>query len=139
MRVWILTAAAVLALMGSAAAQQPKEGKKPQQASGSGGGNPHAGKPNSDILRAYFKGYNRDNLPPGLAKKDRLPPGIRKQLVRDGTLPPGLDRDVQPLPKDVDSWLTRVDDGYRRGYVDGVVIEWNVKTLRIRSVVDLSF
>jgi hypothetical protein len=33
-----------------------------------------------------------------LAKRDRLPPGLERQLVVNGTLPPGLEKD-QPPPR----------------------------------------
>src|SRR3972149_345043 len=29
-------------------------------------------------------------MPPGLAKRDELPPGLQMQIVKNGTLPPGL-------------------------------------------------
>src|SRR5215470_14934501 len=46
-----------------------------------------------DYHRQEIHGWyseNASHLPPGLAKRDRLPPGLEKQLVRNGTLPPGL-------------------------------------------------
>ncbi len=39
---------------------------------------------------------DRSGLPPGLAKKDRLPPDLERHLERNGTLPPGLQKRVQP-------------------------------------------
>ena len=42
-----------------------------------------------EAIRGWYS-ENANHLPPGLAKKDRLPPGLEKQLVRNGTLPPGL-------------------------------------------------
>jgi hypothetical protein len=46
------------------------------------------------------KGKNKkQGLPPGLAKKGTLPPGLYNQLVANGELPPGLQRD--PLPADL--------------------------------------
>jgi hypothetical protein len=41
------------------------------------------------------------SLPPGLAKRDELPPGLAKQLVRNGTLPPGLRNKYRPCPRDL--------------------------------------
>src|SRR4030095_16261332 len=40
---------------------------------------------------------DRAGLPPGLAKKDHLPPGLERQLQRNGTLRPGMEKRVQPL------------------------------------------
>ena len=45
----------------------------------------------------------KSGLPPGLAKRDRLPPGLQKQLERNGSLPPGLDR--RALPADLEDRL----------------------------------
>jgi len=64
----------------------------------------------------YYKDHDREsargwydehqnNLPPGLAKKDRLPSGLEKQLVRRGTLPPGIQKRLQPVPVDLERRL----------------------------------
>lgn len=42
-------------------------------------------------------------VPKGLAKRDRLPPGLEKQIVRNGTLPPGLTS--RPLPDELERFL----------------------------------
>jgi hypothetical protein len=61
--------------------------------------------------RGYYHGHEKevhdwysghgDHLPPGLAKKDRLPPGLERQLVVRGTLPPGLQKRIQPCPPEL--------------------------------------
>lgn len=66
----------------------------------------------SDSDRMLIRRYYREHLPPGLAKREHLPPGLRKQLVRHGTLPPGLDG--QYLPLDLDRHLSRLPSGYVR-------------------------
>src|SRR5690348_12089128 len=46
-----------------------------------------------DHDRDQLRGWYRDHyshLPPGFAKRDRLPLGLERQLVVNGTLPPGL-------------------------------------------------
>jgi len=48
-------------------------------------------------IRSWYSG-SENHLPPGLAKKDRLPPGLEKQLVRNGTLTPGLQKGLYPAP-----------------------------------------
>ena len=53
-----------------------------------------------DALVSWYKGH-RNNLPPGLAKRDELPPGLERQLVRNGTLPPGLRGKYRPCPPDL--------------------------------------
>lgn len=50
--------------------------------------------------RGWYNAHER-NLPPGLAKKDRLPPGLERQLVRNGTLPPGLQKRIRPCPPEL--------------------------------------
>lgn len=56
------------------------------------------------IIRACFADHASD-LPPGLAKRDELPPGLERQMERNGTLPPGLQKRVQPLPQVCESQL----------------------------------
>jgi hypothetical protein len=53
----------------------------------------------------------KSGLPPGLAKRDRLPPGLQKQLDRNGSLPPGLDR--RALPADLENRLPDRADSER--------------------------
>lgn len=48
---------------------------------------------------------NENHLPPGLAKKDQLSPGLEKQLVRRGTLPPGLQKRIYPCPEELERRL----------------------------------
>ncbi len=50
-------------------------------------------------FQSWYLGH-QSNLPPGLAKKDRLPPGLERQLRVRGTLPPGLEDRVHPLPEE---------------------------------------
>jgi hypothetical protein len=70
-------------------------------------------------IRSYFYA-NRDNLPPGLAKRDGdLPPGLERHLRRDGTLPPGLQRRVEPFPWELDRRLPRLPEGYSRVFIAG--------------------
>jgi hypothetical protein len=42
--------------------------------------------------------YQREGLPPGLAKRQSLPPGLQKQLRERGHLPPGLEKHLVLLP-----------------------------------------
>ena len=65
---------------------------------------------------------DRSNLPPGLAKKDRLPPGLERQLRRNGTLPPGLQKRVQPLPQMCTDRLPRLPRDWSRVVLSGRII-----------------
>jgi len=65
---------------------------------------------------------DRAGLPPGLAKKDRLPLGLERQLQRNGTLPPGLQKRVQPLPGSCAARLPRLPRDWARVVLSGRII-----------------
>ena len=55
----------------------------------------------------------RNNLPPGLAKRNgNLPPGLQKHLYRTGHLPPGLEKRYYSRPQHFRTW-DRDRIGYR--------------------------
>lgn len=49
----------------------------------------------------------------------RLPPGLQKKYARTGTLPPGWQKKMEPLPVAVERGLADLPRGYRRGVIDG--------------------
>src|SRR5438477_12896411 len=57
---------------------------------------------------------NRENLPPGLAKRESLPPGLEKQSQRNGTLPPGLQKRLQSLPEACERQLSPLSGDLER-------------------------
>jgi hypothetical protein len=57
-----------------------------------------------DEIRGWYASNYR-HLPPGLAKKDRLPPGLERQLVVRGSFTPELQREVYPVPVDLERRL----------------------------------
>ena len=64
-----------------------------------------------------IRDYSRAGLPPGLAKREQLPPGLRKQIREKGTLPPGLQQRLVPVPSD---WSNLPPIGqYERRYFAG--------------------
>lgn len=65
---------------------------------------------------------DRSSLPPGLAKRDRLPPGLERQLRRNGTLPPGLQQRVQPVPAVCTARLPRLPRDWSRVVLSGRII-----------------
>lgn len=87
-------------------------------------------------IERYFVRYQGE-LPPGLAKREALPPGLQEVLVRNGELPPGLEGEIQPLPRQLEVRLTALDVSLKRGYVDGKVITWNRKSRRVVDVIEL--
>lgn len=84
------------------------------------------------LIREWFRsGYNRRDLPPGLARRRALPPGLAKQIEKNGVLPPGLDRRFEPLPRDLEDRLPRLDAGFERVILGGDVLLIEMSTSRI--------
>lgn len=52
--------------------------------------------------KGHGKGKKKKGLPPGLAKQNKLPPGIAKQLERGAILPADLEKEMQPLPRELE-------------------------------------
>ena len=50
-------------------------------------------------------GKGKKKLPPGLAKQGKLPPGIRKQIERGAILSPDVEKEAQPLPRELEARL----------------------------------
>jgi hypothetical protein len=78
------------------------------------------------IIREYYEPQSRS-----------LPPGIAKKYYRTGHLPPGWAKKMQPLPVAVERQLVVLPRGYRRGYVDGVVVVYAPSTQLVVDVVAL--
>lgn len=66
-----------------------------------------------------------------------LPPGLRKKYARTGTLPPGWQKRVQPLPVAVVEQLPPPPLNCERGYVDGYAVVYDRRTRVILDTVDL--
>jgi hypothetical protein len=66
-----------------------------------------------------------------------LPPGLRKKYARTGTLPPGWQKRVQPLPGVLIEQLPPPPPNCDRGYVDGYAVVYNRTTRVILDTVDL--
>ena len=87
------------------------------------------------LIHEYFDNpKNLEGLPPGLAKKEGLPPGLAKQLKRNGSLPPGLEKRIQPLPQELEVKLPRRPDGHKRIILAGAVILIDEKIGKILDV-----
>ncbi len=66
-------------------------------------------------IRAWFSNKkNLKGLPPGLAKRERLPAGLERQLEKNGSLPPGLQKRVHSFPLDLERLLPGVPEGVIR-------------------------
>ena len=86
-----------------------------------------------DILRGWY-GDHKNNLPPGLAKRDRLPPGLESQLRERGTLPPGLQKKVMPLPVDLERRLPPPPSGCSRVVIGGNIVLMDTKTSYVHAI-----
>jgi ABC-type Zn2+ transport system substrate-binding protein/surface adhesin len=64
-----------------------------------------------------------------------LPPGLQKKVYRNGHLPPGWEKRMQPLPVAVERQLVPLPGGYRRGYVDGYAVVYSPNTQIVIDVV----
>lgn len=83
----------------------------------------------NDWYRAHYS-----NLPPGLAKRDRLPPGLERQLVVNGTLPPGLRKKMQPCPNELEVMLPPPPPNYAHVFVGGNLVLVNRVSFQIADV-----
>lgn len=85
-----------------------------------------------DIRGWYHAHY--ENLPPGLAKRDRLPPGLQRQLIVNGTLPPGLRRKMQPCPRELEVMLPPPPPNYVHVFIGGNLVLYNRANFQIADV-----
>ena len=85
-----------------------------------------------DIRGWYRTHYN--HLPPGLAKRDRLPPGLERQLIVNGTLPPGLRGRMQPCPHELEVMLPPPPPNYVHVFVGGNLVLYNRASFQIADV-----
>ncbi len=85
-----------------------------------------------DIHDWYRTHYS--HLPPGLAKRDRLPPGLERQLIVNGTLPPGLRGRMQPCPHELEVMLPPPEPGYRHVFIGGNLVLVNRVSFQVADV-----
>lgn len=57
-----------------------------------------------------------------------LPPGLQKKVARGGQLPPGWQKKFEPFPVELERRLPPLQDGYRRGVIDGHAVIYNSRT-----------
>ena len=107
---------------------------------GKGHENGHGHDRYSDHDRDAARGWYRDHyshLPPGLAKHDRLPPGLERQLVVRGTLPPGLQKKMQPCPRELEVMLPPPPPNYAHVVIGGNLVLVNRVNFQIADVLHL--
>lgn len=89
-----------------------------------------------DTARDWYRTHH-SHLPPGLAKRDRLSPGLERQLVVNGTLPPGLRRRMQPCPRELEVMLPPPPPNYAHVVIGGNVVLMNRVSFQVADVVHL--
>jgi hypothetical protein len=87
-------------------------------------------------LRDWYRAHY-DHLPPGLTKRDHLPPGLERQLAVNGTLPPGLQKKIQPCPRELEAILPPPPPNYVHVVIGGNLVMYNRATLQIGDVLRL--
>src|SRR3954468_6277708 len=91
-------------------------------------------------IHGWYRAHYRQ-LPPGLAKRDRLPPGLERQLIVNGTLPPGLRSRMQPCPQELEVMLPPPPPNFVHVVIGGNLVMYNRATFQIGDVlrVDAAF
>lgn len=76
----------------------------------------------SRIVREFV---TRDAVPPGLTRREALPPGLSEQLRETGSLPPGLEKHLVPVPVTLIARLPPVPAYYNRYFAgrDLIIID----------------
>jgi hypothetical protein len=86
-----------------------------------------------DAMRDWYHDH-RSSLPPGLAKKDRLPAGLERQLEVRGTLPPGLQKRIEPVPVDLERHMPPPPPDCSHVVIGGHVVLLNRRTNVVMAV-----
>ena len=97
-----------------------------------GRGHEHYVDHDRDIRGWYREHY--DHLPPGLAKRDRLPPGLQRQLIVNGTLPPGLRGSMRPCPRELEVMLPPPPANYVHVVIGGNLVLYNRANFQVADV-----
>ncbi len=84
-------------------------------------------------LHGWYRAHY-SHLPPGLAKRDRLPPGLERQLIVNGTLPPGLRGRMQPCPRELEAMLPPPPPNFVHVVIGGNLVMYNRATFQIGDV-----
>ena len=75
------------------------------------------------VIREYYRPFYQP-----------LPPGLEKKYYRTGTLPPGWQKKIHPLPAYIERDLYVLPAGYHRGIIDGRAVVYDPRGV----IVDLA-
>jgi hypothetical protein len=119
---------------------EEKHEEKAEHGNGHGNGRGHArpAKYDREFDHDGVHGWyveNRGHLPPGLAKREQLPPGLRRQLVVRGTLPPGLQARIEPVPAELEVRMSPAPPNCEHVLVGGNVVLLNRRSNLVIDVV----
>ena len=84
-------------------------------------------------IRGWYRAHY-DHLPPGLAKRDHLPPGLERQLIVNGTLPPGLRKKMQRCPRELEVMLPPPPPNYAHAVIGGNLVLYHRDSFQIADV-----
>jgi hypothetical protein len=88
-----------------------------------------------NTIRNYYRSAD-PKLASRLTKQNSLvSPAVRKPLQRNGIIPVGLQRLVEPLPTELERSLQPLDSSYSRGMIGHDVVIMENRTQRIMDII----
>jgi hypothetical protein len=84
------------------------------------------------VVTEYF---DREGLPPGLARRRSLPPGLARQLRERGQLPPGLQGRLIAVPRPLADRLPPEPSYYTRYFAGRDMIVVDRRTNRVAAII----
>lgn len=101
---------------------------------GNGWGHDHGRYSDHDRdLRGWYHEHYR-HLPPGLAKRDYLPSGLERQLIVNGTLPPGLRGRMRTCPRELEVMLPPPPPNFVHVVIGGNLVLYNRANFQVADV-----
>ena len=133
-RKWIYTLASILMVLGVSVllAQDHGRGRDRDEDEGERHRARYSEHDREEIR--HWRDEHRENLPPGLARKDRLPPGLERQLRIRRTLPPGLRDRIQPCPEELERRLPPPPPDCAHVVIGGHIVLLNRKTFMVLDI-----
>jgi hypothetical protein len=103
-------------------------------APGDDGGGPTFTVKDREVINTYYKRL-LGNIAPGSVDRSGFSLAIERDLVRGGHLPKYMEPDLQRLPNELSSQLSRIDSGYQRYRIGPHVILLKTSDLTIPDIV----